>query len=232
MVMFESWCYAGITYGCYQDGNLLSSLEQVDLFNGSLTVEAEVNLCNVQEIPDQFTYNEWFGGGGEKSSDAPHTLKIFPDIYIVCLDTTTSTTTTSTTTTLTTTTMTTASSTMTTTTTMTSTTTVDDRIVKAAISAVVERTVGKTSCIKTKNSQNSSLETLDSTDGNNSAKLPGVDIFLNPAKEIEKTKVVEAKQGIAKAYFNSSNMAVLYPNLFRILWQSTLPCFKVNLKKN
>ena len=73
--MFESWCYAGITYGCYQDGNLLSSLEQVDLFNGSLTVEAEVDLCNVKEIPDQFTYNEWFGGGGEKSSDAPHTLK-------------------------------------------------------------------------------------------------------------------------------------------------------------
>ena len=71
---------------------------------------------------------------------------------------------------------------------------------------------------------------LNPTDGKNSSlKLPGVDIFLNPAKENEKRRIVDAKQGIAKAYFNSSKMADLYPNLFRILWQSTLPCFKVNM---
>ena len=100
--MFETWCYAdSLTYGCYQDENLLSSLKQVDLFNGSLAVEIGENLCNVRDIPDQFTYNEWFGWGEEKSYNAPHPLKTFPDMYIVCLDTTTSTTTASTTTTTT-----------------------------------------------------------------------------------------------------------------------------------
>ena len=47
--------------------------------------------------------------------------------------------------------------------------------------------------------------------------------------QCEKTQIVDAKQGIAKAYFKSSKMADLYPNLFRILWQSTLPCFKVKI---
>ena len=95
---------------------------------------------------------------------------------------------------------------------------------------VVEQTVGKRSCIKkTFENQNSSLEVLNSTDGKPATKLPGVDIFLNPAKQTEKTEIVAAKQGIAKAYFKSSNMADLYPNLFRILWQSTLPCFKVKI---
>ena len=73
------------------------------------------------------------------------------------------------------------------------------------------------------------MEMLNSIDGNNPTKLPGVDIFLNPAKKSEKIQIVEAKQGVAKAYFKSSNMADLYPNLFRILWQSTLPCFKVKI---
>ena len=70
-----------------------------------------------------------------------------------------------------------------------------------------------------------------STAAGDDKKLPGVDIFLNPAKADEKTNIVEAKQGIAKDYFNTSDMAELYPNLFRILWQSTLPCFQVNILK-
>ena len=58
-------------------------------------------------------------------------------------------------------------------------------------------------------------------------QVPGIDLFLNPDKEAEKMNIVQTKQGIAKEYFSSSDMASLYPNLFRILWQSTLPCFKV-----
>ena len=111
----------------------------------------------------------------------------------------------------------------------TTNTTENEKIVKAAISAVVEKTLGKKTCIKTNDHQNSSSEIVDLIAAGDTKKLPGVDIFLNPAKADEKKNIVEAKQGIAKDYFNTSDMAELYPNLFRILWQSTLPCFEVNI---
>ena len=106
-----------------------------------------------------------------------------------------------------------------------------EEVLKAAISSVVEKTLGKKTCIRTNHPQNSSVENVDSTAAGDAKKLPGVDIFLNPAKADEKTNIVEAKQGIAKDYFKTSDMAELYPNLFRILWQSTLPCFQVNISK-
>ena len=56
--------------------------------------------------------------------------------------------------------------------------------------------------------------------------LPGIDIFLNPAKEKQKKEVIKEKKNIAISYFNESNMQTLYPELFRILWESTLPCYK------
>ena len=112
---------------------------------------------------------------------------------------------------------------------MTNTTEIEE-VVKAAISAVVEKTLGRKTCIKTPNIHNFSVG-VNSTAAGDTKKLPGVDIFLNPAKAVEKTNIVEAKQGIAKDYFNTSDMAKLYPNLFRILWQSTLPCFQVNILK-
>ena len=34
------------------------------------------------------------------------------------------------------------------------------------------------------------------------------------------------KQHIAKNYFNNVDMQSLYPELFSILWESTLPCYK------
>ena len=56
--------------------------------------------------------------------------------------------------------------------------------------------------------------------------LPGIDIFLNPAKEQNKERIIEEKKNLAKEFFNNSNMRTLYPELFRLLWESTLPCFK------
>ena len=56
--------------------------------------------------------------------------------------------------------------------------------------------------------------------------LPGIDIFLNPAKEQNKERIIEEKKNLAKEFFNNSNMQTLYPELFRLLWESTLPCFK------
>ena len=54
--------------------------------------------------------------------------------------------------------------------------------------------------------------------------LPRVDIFLNPEKKGEVTSISTKKRAVAKTYFDSSNMTQLYPKLFQILWESTLPC--------
>ena len=56
--------------------------------------------------------------------------------------------------------------------------------------------------------------------------LPSIDIFLNPSREEEKNRVIKKKKDIAKNYFKDSDMETLYPKLFRLLWESTLPCFK------
>ena len=57
------------------------------------------------------------------------------------------------------------------------------------------------------------------------ATVPSIDIFINPAKKKEMGEVVKRKQDIAKNYFRTANMRTLYPHLFEILWESTLPCF-------
>ena len=62
--------------------------------------------------------------------------------------------------------------------------------------------------------------------------LPAIDIFLNPAKEQEKEKLIRRKKDLAKDYFKESDMESLYPELFRILWLSTLPCFEEENKED
>ena len=64
-----------------------------------------------------------------------------------------------------------------------------------------------------------------------SSELPPVDIFLNPAKELSKENIVTEKKGIAENFFKNADMQTLYPELFRILWDSTLPCFKEENKE-
>ena len=89
----------------------------------------------------------------------------------------------------------------------------------------VTETLNKRVCIET--SQNpAQLLSREDSDNNSSAPLPGIDIFLNPKKQVEKEEVVKAKQSIARDYFQTSDMAELYPKLFQILWESTLPCFE------
>ena len=61
--------------------------------------------------------------------------------------------------------------------------------------------------------------------------LPLIDIFLNPSKEQEKNEVIQEKKSLAKNYFKYTKMSSLYPELFRLLWQSTLPCFKEENKE-
>ena len=55
--------------------------------------------------------------------------------------------------------------------------------------------------------------------------LPNIDVFLNPAKKGYMDDIVKQKKEIAKSYFNNVDMKSLYPELFSILWESTLPCY-------
>ena len=68
--------------------------------------------------------------------------------------------------------------------------------------------------------------TPEANNHNLTQKLPAIDIFLNPAREQAKKRLSEEKKDIARGYFKDSDMQTLFPELFRILWESTLPCFK------
>ena len=90
-----------------------------------------------------------------------------------------------------------------------------------AVAAAVEDELNKRVCIETTKTETSNNE----TSSNETTSLPGVGIFINPAKTDEKNNIVQEKQSLAKNYFNTSDMTTLYPELFKILWESTLPCF-------
>ena len=38
--------------------------------------------------------------------------------------------------------------------------------------------------------------------------------------------IIQEKSRISRSYFEKANMSTLYPELFHLLWKSTLPCFK------
>ena len=54
--------------------------------------------------------------------------------------------------------------------------------------------------------------------------LPLVDIFINPSRAETKNKLIENYKKRAKDFFARADMKELFPNLFRILWYSSLPC--------
>ena len=85
--------------------------------------------------------------------------------------------------------------------------------------SVVENTVNKRTCIQPKDDDQSEANS------NVESTLPNVDVFVNPAKKKFKEEVVKEKKEIAQNYFRTVDMQSLYPELFGILWESTLPCF-------
>ena len=53
-----------------------------------------------------------------------------------------------------------------------------------------------------------------------------LDMFLNPEK-ISKTEELRVHfSNLTKQFFDSAEMAIAYPNLFKLLWYSNIPCFK------
>ena len=97
----------------------------------------------------------------------------------------------------------------------------EDFIAKAEAKAVAE-VLRRRECIQPRN-----IKLATKTDQNDpkEKKLPNIDIFVNPKRAEELTAIAKKKRLIAKTYFEKSNMATLFPELFRILWRSTLPCF-------
>ena len=72
---------------------------------------------------------------------------------------------------------------------------------------------------------------IEANNQDQALNLPAIDVFLNPARGEEKDKVVKEKKDIAKEYFKGSDMKTLFPELFRLLWDSTLPCFEEENKE-
>ena len=83
----------------------------------------------------------------------------------------------------------------------------------------VKDTVNERSCIHPTN------EEVHNNQVASNSTLPDVDVFLNPTKENLREKVVSQKEENAKKYFDNVDMKSLYPELFDILWESSLPCF-------
>ena len=54
------------------------------------------------------------------------------------------------------------------------------------------------------------------------SEQPFIDIFLNPNRETEKREKVTAQRSLSHQYF--TNLSSVYPELFRLLWHTSLPC--------
>ena len=209
-ITFVSKCRPDSSYGCLDDDND-ASIMKVDFFKGFTNYPSDLDFCEMSKPgPDWISYNEWFGGEKEKDFNtlSKNITSKFdvnaspPLMNIVCSEGPTTQKTTTATTATTATSATTASS---------------EQQADEAVRAAVNQVLTKRACIKTSSD-------ATNTPQDNGPSLPGVDIFLNPAKTDQIAEIVSVKQGSAKRYFQDSDMSLLYPELFRILWESSLPC--------
>ena len=56
---------------------------------------------------------------------------------------------------------------------------------------------------------------------------PLIDLFFNPERSSEKSEVIKNKTEELHYWFSSGNFSKAYPDLFRLMWYSSLPCFKM-----
>ena len=87
------------------------------------------------------------------------------------------------------------------------------------VASVVDSAVNKHSCVRPE-------KTFQDEQAATNFGLPDVDVFLNPAKQSFMNEVIQEKKEVAKNYFSTVDMKSLYPELFRVLWESSLPCSK------
>ena len=82
------------------------------------------------------------------------------------------------------------------------------------IPIAINSVMDEVTCFKQPEDQNK----IDATD----KKLPFLDIFLNPYRKLEKENIIENQRNLSGEYF--SHISHVYPELFRLLWHSSLPC--------
>jgi len=86
------------------------------------------------------------------------------------------------------------------------------------------------------NTTSSRTETNDENNEEHSIaneELPLIDVFLNPDLKEERKELVELKWIQLKKYFSESKITKTYPNLFKLLWYSFLPCSQLfNITNN
>ena len=230
----NSWAFIGLTdttkgrdVGSFvwEDG----SKPSYDNWSPGAPASGKVKDCAVMSFSSDNSPGQWFDFWCSSEimfvcSMSNSTVPISSSVSPTTTTTpTTSTTTTSITTTPTSTTTTSTTSTSTTSTSTTTTKTATANSSDVIIAQEVKSLLNQRTCIKPQSIAKNSNETARST-----LKLPNIDIFLNPNKKEHKDNIIRIKQSLAKEYFSSSDMVTLYPELFRVLWESTLPCFGEN----
>ena len=53
--------------------------------------------------------------------------------------------------------------------------------------------------------------------------------FLNPNLSHSTDELKESFSNLTKHFFENADLATAYPNLFKLLWFSNIPCFKNNI---
>ena len=66
------------------------------------------------------------------------------------------------------------------------------------------------------------IELEEKQDDDKDLTSPFIDIFLDPKKANEKQLILGRQQNISREYF--IHLDSVYPELFRLLWHSSLPC--------
>ena len=56
-----------------------------------------------------------------------------------------------------------------------------------------------------------------------------LELYLNPNKQTGSDSTKNLFKNLTKQFFENADMAKAYPNLFKLLWFSNIPCFKNNV---
>ena len=176
--------------------------EEVDDTFQVVTCDATINFLNNPENLDTLMKNK-----SATSTSASSEV----------LTTTTTTTTFTTTTTITTTTTTNNTSKTTT------LTTADSKLLNfepIEVPANIKELLNKRKCLQPSQNSNETVK-VDNK--------PVVDIFIDPSESALKMRklLIETQENKTKKYFEEADMSKLFPNLFKILWYATLPCYEL-----
>ena len=201
-IKFESWCQISSTgTDCSNDGSSwtsggVSTGTRQNLFRATLPVDKLASFC-LKTAPPSFWYDvNWFESGGLEYVDGEGIVQLICEANDFA-----------------------------TTIPQTPIPETPQQYVKTIEKTAVNEVVENRPCIRPNISNQTSAEKTASNLVDLAAiGLPKVDIFVNPEKKEYVADIANKKKEIAKNYFDNADMEKLYPKLFQILWESTLPC--------